>query len=455
MKLFSNKILLFILKKFNHFTHFKVFSILNCITYAVAVAWLICTGKAKKHPDQGQQRGNGSATREPSWKRDLENDVKGLRKQISIATSELERIKRKGKTTKKGKKNRKYLQEQGVKISSTSLTNFIEGKKAEIRRTAKRRRWKDQQDRSRKWNRKFKAQPNVIYSQFKKSTQGPQEQSFESITDAEEFWRPMLEEEGTGNPEAEWLKDVAQAMEEAVPEQEVGKINVTEETITEVLKKKKSWYALGPDGICNYWLKKITTLHKPMADASQELLISQEQLPNWLSAGRTTLIPKEGEWSRANYRPTTCMNTVYKAITTTLFNPVNQHLEEHQLIQRDQRGACEGSNGTLDNLLIDKTVLEDARDHRRNMACAWVDVHKAYDSVDHNLLRVVLQMHKFPVTLINAIMKVVKGTSTRLIADTNTGKESSSPTHLKKALLQGDSLCPILFAIYLNHLHGR
>ena len=102
------------------------------------------------------------------------------------------------------------------------------------------------------------------------------------------------------------------------------------------------------------------------------------------------------------------MNTVYKAITTTLFNPVNQHLEEHQLIQRDQRGACEGSNGTLDNLLIDKTVQENARDHRRNMACAWVDVRKAYDSVDHKVLRVVLQMHKFPVTLINVIMKVVK-----------------------------------------------
>ena len=91
-----------------------------------------------------------------------------------------------------------------------------------------------------------------------------------------------------------------------------------------------------------------------------------------------------------------------------------------------------GTNGALDNLLIDKTVLEDARDHRRNMACAWVGVRKAYDSVDHKVLRVVLHMHKFPVTLINAIMKIVKGTSTRLVADTKTGKETSSPIHLKK-----------------------
>ena len=49
-------------------------------------------------------------------------------------------------------------------------------------------------------------------------------------------------------------------------------------------------------------------------------------------------------------------------------------------------------------------------------------------------------------------MKVAKGTSTRLVSVTKTGKETSSPFHLKKALLQGDSLCPRLFTIYLNPL---
>ena len=74
-------------------------------------------------------------------------------------------------------------------------------------------------------------------------------------------------------------------MEEAVPEQEVGEINITKETNTKALKRKKNWSAPGPDEICNYWLKKLTTVHKPMAHASQELLISQEQLSSLLSAG--------------------------------------------------------------------------------------------------------------------------------------------------------------------------
>ena len=71
------------------------------------------------------------------------------------------------------------------------------------------------------------------------------------------------------------------------------------------------------------------------------------------------------------------------------------------------------------------------------MACAWVDVRKAYDSVDHKVLRVVLQMHKFPVTLVKEMMKVVKKTSTRLVADTETGKETSYPNPFEESVTPG------------------
>ena len=40
-----------------------------------------------------------------------------------------------------------------------------------------------------------------------------------------------------------------------------------------------------------------------MADASQGLLISQEQLPNWLSAVRTTLISKRGRMEQSQLSP--------------------------------------------------------------------------------------------------------------------------------------------------------
>ena len=39
--------------------------------------------------------------------------------------------------------------------------------------------------------------------------------------------------------------------------------------------------------------------------------------------------------------------------------------------------------GTIDKLLIDKMILEDAHFYKKNLFCTWVDVKKAFDSVSH------------------------------------------------------------------------
>ena len=39
-------------------------------------------------------------------------------------------------------------------------------------------------------------------------------------------------------------------------------------------------------------------------------------------------------------------------------------MRKHQLIETDQRGAREGVSGTVDNLFIDKTVLDGVRDKK-------------------------------------------------------------------------------------------
>ena len=48
-----------------------------------------------------------------------------------------------------------------------------------------------------------------------------------------------------------------------------------------------------------------------------------------------------------------------------------------------QRGARAECSGTVDNLLIDRIVTFDCYRRRRNLSVAWIDVKKAYDSVDH------------------------------------------------------------------------
>ena len=54
--------------------------------------------------------------------------------------------------------------------------------------------------------------------------------------------------------------------------------------------------------------------------------------------------------------------------------------QDYYKMTKEER-AREGVSECLDNLLIDEVVMEDAKDRRRNMACAWIDVRKAYTIV--------------------------------------------------------------------------
>ena len=64
-------------------------------------------------------------------------------------------------------------------------------------------------------------------------------------------------------------------------------------------------------------------------------------MPFWFTEGKTSLIPKAGEFSSENQRPITCLNTIYKWFTSCLLKPVDKHVNGNGLMQGEQRGAKE------------------------------------------------------------------------------------------------------------------
>ena len=57
-----------------------------------------------------------------------------LSQRISIATAELDRIKKNKKMTKRGKRNRAMLKRECGKVSAVSLVAYIERKKSELKK---------------------------------------------------------------------------------------------------------------------------------------------------------------------------------------------------------------------------------------------------------------------------------------------------------------------------------
>ena len=68
------------------------------------------------------------------------------------------------------------------------------------------------------------------------------------------------------------------------------------------------------------------------------------------------MIPNKEEPAAKDHRPITCLNTLYKAITSVIDELLKEHEATHQLMQIDQKGWKQGSMGCIDNLLMDKAI---------------------------------------------------------------------------------------------------
>ena len=81
---------------------------------------------------------------------------------------------------------------------------------------------------------------------------------------------------------------------------------------------------------------------------------------------------------------------------------------------------------------------------------AWIDVTKAYDSVDHYRLCEMMVVHRFPIWIRKVVTKLCNSWNTKIVTTTKIGPEVSDVIHFNRGLPQGDSLCLRLFTICLN-----
>ena len=196
-------------------------------------------------------------------------------------------------------------------------------------------------------------------------------------------------------------------------------------------------------------MEKVNCVHEGVAKSFQAIARSDREVPFWFTEGK---IQKAGEFSSGNQRPITCLNTIYKWFTSCLLKPVDKHLNENGLMQGEQRGPKANCSGTIDNLLIDRKFCQDSQRGRCNLSMAWIDVKKAYDSVDHRWLEQMFYLHRFPRWIDDVITRLSAKWNSKIAARIVKRMEASERIRFSKGLPQGDALCPRLFTISINPL---
>ena len=73
---------------------------------------------------------------------------------------------------------------------------------------------------------------------------------------------------------------------------------------------------------------------------------------------------------------------MWKIFTRIISTAIYDYIESNDRLPTEQKGCRRKSRGTKDQLLIDKTVMNDCRKRHPNLGMAWVDYKKAYDMIN-------------------------------------------------------------------------
>ena len=117
------------------------------------------------------------------------------------------------------------------------------------------------------------------------------------------------------------------------------------------------------------------------------------------------------------------------------------------IISDAQHGFTAGRS-THTQLMSVLNALEDARLFSRDVYMLYIDLTSAFDMVDHDRLLQLMWDMGFP----QQAVQVVQGLYTGATTSIRTAFGQSEPLEIERGTLQGDSLSPLLFLLFIEPL---
>uniref|UniRef100_A0A3Q3BE22 Reverse transcriptase domain-containing protein n=1 Tax=Kryptolebias marmoratus TaxID=37003 RepID=A0A3Q3BE22_KRYMA len=221
--------------------------------------------------------------------------------------------------------------------------------------------------------------------------------------------------------------------------------------ITEVLKELKSIdtkKSAGPDNLDPFFLKLAAEfIAEPLAHIFNLSLISNKIPSVWKSAFVLPLF-KSGEPSQVNnYRPISKLCIPAKIFEKLVADQLKIFLESNCILQTVQSGFRKKHSTVTATLKVINDLIQ-ALDNKKHCVALFIDLSKAFDTVNHKLLIDIL--HRIGLSQ-QATMWVTDYLSNRTQRVQLAGLTSSNCTVLN-GVPQGSVLGPLLFSIYINNL---
>jgi len=394
---------------------------LNDLIYACQLTYDEITEKPKK---------------ETNWKKSIENKIEKLDRQLEVINNH----------DQSDENAKKLVQMCKVRLMHSNNSHHVQQLKDQFeeQRAAYQKKIDVSEKRIafRKDNKMFEFNRQMFYRNLSEE----REEVDENINKQEvrEFWQQMW----SRTAHAENYDDLIETLDPVS-----SQVDTSKEKIASILEDRvkflSNWKTPGPDQVYNFYIKRMHALHKRMTQIMCEAIENPDLIDETMYTGYTFLIPKVKMAEHAKeLRPITCLPNMYKLLSKVITTFVSDMCEVNGVISENQLGTRRGCQGAKQQALLNK-CLNQKYDNR--LCTSWIDIQKAYDSVQHEYLIDVLKRIEVPLNIIKFVERTLALQQTNLICN----REVIGKVRIEKGLLQGDSLSPLLFVLAMEPLSRK
>ncbi|HYJ01922.1 MAG TPA: reverse transcriptase domain-containing protein, partial [Nitrososphaeraceae archaeon] len=192
-----------------------------------------------------------------------------------------------------------------------------------------------------------------------------------------------------------------------------GKDNVLTQEVSEtemdiIIRSLSNGTATGPDNIPNEIIKilyKIESFQKILLKIVNICIIKEKIPKKWKKSNIYTIYKKGNPNDSMNYRPIALLCTTYKIYSNLLTKRISTFMEDNNTLSNMQ-GGFRRDRPTFAKIWTLRNIIEHSIINNKEIHVCYIDIQKAYDSVEYWALNLILEKYDFNKKIRNIIQDI-------------------------------------------------